>query len=401
MNIPRQEPSPPTVRPETVDDLVDAVHTALRNGTSYELVGGGTKRGLGMPSAATAVLDLSGFSGIEFYEPEELVIKVRAGTRMSQIHAALAEKGQHLAFEPPDYGPVFGRDRSADTIGGVVSCNLAGPRRVIAGSAKDSVLGLEGVNGRGEVFKCGGRTVKNVTGYDMAKLLTGSFGTLAALTSITLKTLPRPEHELTLIISGMDDHSACQLLSGSLQLPVAISGAAHSGGTSFPERLTSFRLEGVSESLRPRLRQLMEKIERNHATQVIEGGESQAHWRGIGDLSAFSANQTSCLWRILTPVGRAVKLAEFIGGDTLYDWGGNQVFVRTNEAGVRSHAQRLRDCANRAGGVAGLFRAAEDLRIDVGAFQQKTEALASLSARVKGMFDPAGVLNPGRLGTAG
>jgi len=401
MNIPRQEPSPHVVRPETIDELVDAVHTARGNGSSYELVSGGTKRGLGTPSAGTAVLDLSGFSGIEFYEPEELVIKVRAGTRMSEIQAALSEKGQHLAFEPPDYGPVFGHDRLADTIGGVVACNLAGPRRVIAGSAKDSVLGLEGVNGRGEVFKCGGRTVKNVTGYDMAKLLTGSFGTLAALTSITLKVLPRPEGELTLIISGADDYSACHLLSKSLQLPVAISGAAHSGGIGCAKGLTSFRLEGVSASLRPRLYQLKEHLKFGYATHVIEGSESQAHWRDIRDLSAFSADQKSCLWRMLAPVGDAAKLACSIGGEALYDWGGNEVFVRASYEDVLSQAQRLRDRAVRAGGVADLFRAAKALRLDVGAFQPKSEALASLSARIKAMFDPAGLLNPGRLGISG
>jgi len=180
-----------------------------------------TKRSIGGPVLADAAMDMSGLAGIDFYEPEELVIKVRAGTPVATVRDVLAEKKQHLAFEPPAYAAFFGNASANDTMGGIVACNLAGPRRILAGAPRDAVLGVEGVNGRGESFKGGGRTVKNVTGYDMPKLMTGSFGILAALTSVTLKVQPAPPREITLLVAGLGDAKAIALLADLLNVPAA------------------------------------------------------------------------------------------------------------------------------------------------------------------------------------
>jgi glycolate oxidase FAD binding subunit len=229
--------------PRDTNELAQIISEANGIGRRLEIVGGGTKRSLGDPVTADAELDMSGLAGIDFYEPEELVIKVQAGTSVAEIREALAEKKQHLAFEPPDYATFFGDPRAIDTIGGIVACNLAGPRRILAGAPRDAVLGVEGVNGRGETFKGGGRTVKNVTGYDIPKLMTGSFGILAALTSVTLKVLPAPPREITLLLTELNDAKATDLLADVLTMPADISAAAHLGGGRSDAPVTALRLE--------------------------------------------------------------------------------------------------------------------------------------------------------------
>ena len=191
-------------------DVEDALRWALAEGKPLELVGRGTKRALGRPSQSDLTLDLSGLSGVTLYEPEELVLSAKAGTPIAEIEALVHEKGQQLAFEPMDCGPILGVAADAGSLGGVLAANLAGPRRIKAGAARDHFLGVTAVSGRGETFKSGGRVVKNVTGYDLCKLLAGSFGTLAAMTEVTIKTLPRPETEATVMVLGLDDARAAR-----------------------------------------------------------------------------------------------------------------------------------------------------------------------------------------------
>ncbi|MGB8841139.1 MAG: FAD-binding protein, partial [Aliidongia sp.] len=193
-----------SLRPTSPEALLDAMSWALAHKVPLELIGGGTKRAIGRPVEAEATLDLSGLDGIGLYEPAELVLSARAGTKLVEIEAALAESGQRLGFEPPDYALLLGGEPGRQTLGGIVAANLAGSRRLSAGAARDHVLGFSAVSGRGEAFKSGGRVVKNVTGYDLSKLICGSWGTLAALAEITVKVLPRPEAETTLLLHGLD-----------------------------------------------------------------------------------------------------------------------------------------------------------------------------------------------------
>jgi glycolate oxidase FAD binding subunit len=391
---------PARFHPESVDALLETISEAHAVGTRLELVGGGTKRTLGDPVAADAVLDLSGLSGIEFYEPEELVLKVRTGTSVAEIREVLAAKKQHLAFEPPDYAAFFGNPPAIGTIGGIVSCNLAGPRRIQAGAPRDAILGVEGVNGRGEAFKGGGRTVKNVTGYDIPKLMTGSFGVLAALTSVTLKVLPASAYEVTLLLSGLDDVKATELLTDILGTPADLSGAAHLGGTREDSPLTALRLEGVRDSVAAREAELESRIRKVSDVRTIVDEESRHFWRGLRDLSSFSADPDACVWRLMLPGTQAARVVNTVGGEAIYDWGGSEVFIRTQAGKAAEHARALRAMVGEAGGNACLFRAPAVLRRQVGTFQPRTKALSELGERVRQMFDPNGILNPGKLGAA-
>ncbi len=221
------------------------------------------------------------------YEPDELVLKVRAATPVSHIRQVLAKRNQQLAFEPPQYAALFGNCTAEDTIGGIVACNLSGPRRILSGSVRDAVLGIEAVNGRGETFKGGGRTVKNVTGYDIPRILTGSFGVLAAITSITLKIHPAPAQEVTLVLTGLSDAEALQVLSGALRMPLDISAAVHLSGRS-SDSVTALRLEGFSESVAARERELRKYLENMGPVTSMAGDESTAFWRRQRDLSDFA-----------------------------------------------------------------------------------------------------------------
>ncbi|MGZ9073850.1 MAG: FAD-binding protein, partial [Rhodoplanes sp.] len=194
-----------TAKPRNAKEVEELVRWALGEETSLEIVGHGSKRALGRPAQTDATLDLSALAGVTLYEPEELVLSAKAGTPIAEIEALLESRGQALAFEPMDLGPLLGGALGAGTIGGVLAANLGGPRRIKAGAARDHFLGFSAVSGRGETFKAGGRVVKNVTGYDLSKLMAGSFGTLAAMTDVTVKTLPRAETEATVLVLGLDE----------------------------------------------------------------------------------------------------------------------------------------------------------------------------------------------------
>ena len=216
-----------SLKPRDVVDLEQAIRWALGEGKALELVGHGTKRAIGRAAQWDMTLDLSAFSGVTLYEPAELVLSAKAATPLAEIETLLAANGQELAFEPMDYGLVLGGHAGAGTIGGAIAANLSGPRRIKAGAARDHFLGVTAVSGRGETFKSGGRVVKNVTGYDLCKLLAGSWGTLAAMTEVTVKVLPRAETETTLLVLGLDDAKAVQAMTAAMGSSCDVSGAAH------------------------------------------------------------------------------------------------------------------------------------------------------------------------------
>src|SRR5437588_5000514 len=212
--------------PADIDELRDAVADALAAAEPIEIVGGGSKRGIGRPLQTAHTLDLSRLSGIREYTPSELVLTAGAATPLAEIERALDEAGQMLAFEPPDWRGLL-NGHGEPTLGGVLACNLSGPRRIKAGAARDHFLGFRAVSGRGEIFKAGGKVVKNVTGYDLCKLMAGSFGTLAALEEVTVKVLPRPETLSTVMLWGLDASAAVRILSRALASPHEVSGAVY------------------------------------------------------------------------------------------------------------------------------------------------------------------------------
>ena len=231
-----------TLKPRDGKEVEEVVRWALDHDKPLELAGRGTKYGIGRPSQTDLTLDLSGLAGVTLYEPAELVLSARAGTPVSEIEVLLDKHNQELAFEPIDYGPLLGAETNNGTLGGAIAANLSGPRRIKSGAARDHFLGVTAVIGRGETIKSGGRVVKNVTGYDLCKLLAGSWGTLGAMTDITVKVLPKAETEATVLVEGLDDATACVAMTSAMGSSCDVSGAAH-----LPDHIAPW-FENVPES---------------------------------------------------------------------------------------------------------------------------------------------------------
>ena len=400
------------LKPREAAEVEQAVAWALAGGKTLEIVGGGSKRAIGRAAQWDATLDLSGLSGVTLYEPAELVLSARAGTPLAEIEALTAANGQELAFEPMDYGPLLGGTAAAGTIGGVLAANLSGPRRVKAGAARDHFLGVSAVSGRGETFKSGGRVVKNVTGYDLCKLLAGSWGTLAAMTDVTIKTLPRAETEQTILVFDLDDAAAAKLMAAVMGSFADASAAAYVPAppaarvteiASAPGAVTAFRLEGVAPSVAHR-RAVLEKLATpGGGMGALAEAASRSFWRAIRDVTAFAADGPAGardVWRISTAPARGAEigkaLAERARAEILYDWAGGLIWAAlppTDDA----HAAFVRSTVATVGGHATLVRAPAAVRAAVEVFEPEPPGLAALSKRVRESFDPRGVLNAGRM----
>ena len=397
------------LKPRDGKDVEDAVRWALADGKTLEVAGRGSKRALGRPSQSDLTLDLSALAGVTLYEPEELVLSAKAGTPIAEIETLVASKGQELAFEPMDYGPVLGGAAAAGTLGGALAANLSGPRRIKAGAARDHFLGVTAVSGRGETFKSGGRVVKNVTGYDLCKLLAGSFGTLAAMTEVTIKTLPKAETEATLTVLGLDDAAAVRAMTAAMASSCDVSGAAHLPAAPAARMahadkpVTAFRIEGVAPSVSHR-KHMLEALLQSLGTLVMWDEEgSRAFWQGVRDAAPFATDQPDgapVLGRISTAPTRGAELAAAIAAQAeaefFYDWAGGLIWLAlpgSDDAG----AGIVRGAVAKRGGHATLVRAPAAVRAAVGVFEPQDSALGGLSRRVKESFDPKGVLNPGRM----
>jgi glycolate oxidase FAD binding subunit len=401
-----------TLKPRDAKEVEEAVGWALAGGKALEIVGHGTKRAIGRAAQWDATLDLSALSGITLYEPEELVLSAKAGTPLAEIEARVAASKQELAFEPMDYGVVLGTPVGAASIGGVIAANLSGPRRIKAGAARDHFLGVSAVSGRGETFKSGGRVVKNVTGYDLCKLLAGSWGTLAAMTDVTLKTLPRAETEATVFVLDLDDSTARKAMAAAMGSHGDVSAAAHlpqaatariAETTSAAAAVTAFRLEGVAPSVAQRKAILQTLLSPIGSLGFLAEDQSRAFWRAVRDVVPFSAYGpagTHDLWRISTEptrgadVGRA--LVEQADAELFYDWAGGLVWAAL-PAASDAHAPLVRATVAAAGGHATLIRAPAAVRAAVDVFTPEPPGLAALTKRVRESFDPHGVLNAGRM----
>jgi glycolate oxidase FAD binding subunit len=393
--------------PSSAAETLAVVQWATAEGAPLEVVGQGSKRGIGRPVQAQHTLDLSDLAGITLYEPEELVLSARAGTPLAEIEAAVAAKGQELAFEPMDYGPLLGGTPGRGTIGGVLAANLSGPRRLKAGAARDHVLGIRAVSGRGEAFKSGGRVVKNVTGYDLSKALAGSWGTLAVVTDVTFKVLPAAETETTLVLRGLLDDAAVAAMALAAGSPAEISGAAHlpeMAAAAIPgDRLagvsaTLLRVEGFGPSVAYRIAHLRAQFGGGGAIDEIAGEESRALWRAVRDCLPFAGGEAP-VWRVsMAPSAghlMAMALRMQAAAQIFYDWAGGLIWVRMQGDPEPDLVRAL--VHRHGGGHATLVRAPASVRAAVPVFEPQPPALAALSARLKEQFDPKGILNPGRM----
>jgi glycolate oxidase FAD binding subunit len=386
-----------TIKPRDAKELRQAVEWALNESQTLDVRGQGSKLALGKPMTCHQVLDLSGISGIVDYAPEELVVTLRAGTPMREVEALLAQRNQMLAFEPPDLGPLLGQEAGRGTLVGAVMGNLAGPRRVSAGAARDHLLGFNGVNGRGETFKSGGKVMKNVTGYDLSKLLAGSWGTLAVLDEVSVKVLPAPDQTRTLLLLGLSDKAAVKAMCAAMGSPHDVSGAAHVGGR------TALRLEGVAPSVEARLKGLRDLLAVAGAPMEELGTlESRTFWRDVRDAAPLSRAGDAVVWKISCPPTEGPGIIERIKAhrptaEAFYDWSGGLVWLALPPSADADHAI-VRSALGPMGGHATLIRAAANVRSSVPVFQPQPTALAALASRVKESFDPKGLFNPGRMG---
>lgn len=381
-------------KPETQDQVVEAVQWAVSNKTALNLVGTGTKCNIGKPVAIEHTLDLSGLSGVSLYEPEELVLSAHAGTPLREIEKLLADNNQCLAFEPPDLSHLMG-SQNCGTIGGMVACGLSGPRRIQAGGVRDHILGVTAVSGHGQIFKTGGRVMKNVTGYDLPKVLTGSWGTLAAMIELTLKVLPKPQTSQTLAISGLSDNEAIRAMSQGLGAPVDVSGAAH-----LPGKQTLLRLEGFAPSVKARIGYLQKHLEHFGEMEILDVKASANIWRDIRDVRMLGASKDTAIWRISVAPGDGAKVLDAIRAridvNAIFDWGGGLIWLEVLNQ-ERACGAEVRGAIAKFGGHATLVRASEKSRAGSAVFQPQNDVLTALSDRLKAAFDPLNILNPGRM----
>ncbi|MBB3860421.1 glycolate oxidase FAD binding subunit [Novosphingobium hassiacum] len=373
------------INPQSPQDVCDAIADAKRDGVRLEIRGGGSKSLIGAPREART-LGMSAMAGVVDYDPAELVLTVGAGTPLAQIEQLVASERQMLAFEPFDHGPVFGQAAGKATIGGVIAAGVAGSGRVTAGSARDHLLGFTAVSGRGETFVAGGKVVKNVTGFDLSKLVTSSWGRLAAITELTLKVLPKPRTSVTLGIDGLDCSNSCAAMAQAFGSNAEVSAAArhHDGAT-------IFRLTGFEPSIAARLVMLPKVLEAFGTMIALDPDQADIFWRETG---AGLALKGDVLWCIHVPPRQAANVIarlEPFSPHWSLDWGGARIWMSldSGEAPVRGAAEA-------AGGHAMLIRAPLSMRQAIPVQHPRLAGVAALEARVRRAFDPDCIFETGR-----
>ncbi len=403
--------------PQNEKEVAEIVSAALSQETPLDIIGGESRAGLGGPSCADTSLSTRSLNGVTLYEPSELVLTMGAGTPLSTINALLDEQDQELAFEPIDHGALFGGNPGTGTIGGLIAANASGPRRIKAGAARDHLLGFRAINGRGEIFQSGGRVMKNVTGYDMCKLMAGSYGTFGILSEITLKVLPKAETELTLLIVGLAEELAIEVMTTVSGLSHEVSGFAHLPQTrvGFSSRalagldeksVTALRLEGPESSVKARKNMLIDfLLKPGQQIEILDVHTSRPFWadlRDVAPLTKGGSKEGDQIWRISTVPTRGAQLvADLFAMDVpiashFYDWAGGLIWLAVRAADD-AHASVIREVVDRYCGHATLIRASDEVRASVPVFHPQAPALAALTKRLRTSFDPQFILNRGRV----
>ncbi len=382
------------IAPADEAGVADAVRAAAAAGEPLAIEGNGSKRGLLRPVQAAKNLSTRNLTGITLYKPAELVLSARAGTPIPEIEAALAEHGQHLIAEPPDTRAIFGTDQPA-TLGGIIATNLSGPRRIVWGAMRDHILGVRFVNGQGEVLRSGGRVLKNVTGLDFSKFLTGSYGTLGVLTEVTIKVLPAPETSATVAVPVADIAAGVRVLSAGLGSPFGVSAAAllPLGFGTLAGPMALLRLEDFAASVAYRGGRL---VADHPGAILVPDADSRPLWRAIRDAAPLGATPGDAIWRLSArPTAGPAIIAALPGFSALLDWGGGLVWLAAPATEVNHQAVMSAASAARASFT--LFRAPDALRAALPVITPEVPALAAIGARVKAAMDPSGIFNPGRM----
>lgn len=395
------------IAPTTSQELIDVVAKANRDNKALEINGAGTKRFIGYETNSDIQLSLSKLSGIKEYTASELVMSAHAGTSLVEVRSALNDNGQMLAFEPADYSTLLGTTGN-QTMGGIFAANLSGSRRLVAGAARDGLLGINFVNGKGELIKTGGKVMKNVTGLDLVKFLAGSWGTLGVMADVTFKVLPKPEVTATLLLHGLSDQVASKVMALAMAQPMEVSSAAHlpkplagtvADGRFAGKSLTMLRLEGLELSVRIRKEKLRKVLHEYDHVSMLDTSDSIALWTEISNVKPLHGKKDASIWRVSVAPSDGHKVVAELASkgdvDAFYDWQGGLVWIADNSCentgAVRQAVRKV------GGGYATLLQkgAAYDGTIDV--FEPQNAAVAALSERIKLQFDPNNILNPGRM----
>lgn len=399
------------LRAATAWELQSMLVPYIEDRKPVEIVGSGSKSRIGRPMQTAVTISTASMHGVVMYEPTELVMSVQAGTPLAQVEAELAGHNQMLAFEPTDIGPAGGGRRGTQTIGSVFATNSSGSRRIAVGAARDHLLGIEGVSGRAEHFRSGGRVMKNVTGYDLCRGLSGSWGTLAVLTEVTFKVLPAPEKTVTLAYAGLPDDIGVELMCAAMRLPYEVSGTAHLPQSvaarlesaelaDLGQSITALRLENFETSVDYRANAMREALKVYGDPVVIEPTSSLQFWNELRHLSVMPYSEDTCLWRISTAPMKGPKVVAAIRRhmptEVYYDWSGGLIWLEV-PASADAGASDIRRAVAVHGGYATLIRADHSARSSVEVFQPQSPLAERLMGGLKTAFDPWRLLNPGRM----
>ena len=394
--------------PSSREEIAEIIRNCYKKNIPLEINGSKSKNKIGRNFQAEKTLDLTSYSGIIDYKPEELYIKVKAGTPINSIIEELDKHDQQLAFEPVDFGFLFNGKSNNGTIGGVISCNFAGPRRFKVGSARDHLLGFQGINGKGEIIKSGGTVVKNVTGYDLCKLISGSFGTLSVLTELSVKVLPKPQSSKTLIINNPHIKKAIEYLGTALS-----SSSDPSGGVFYPEQfdqsftfndlthkgaLTAIRIEGPSNSVDHRIKNLSAELGLlENEYSILESVQTKIFWNKTKNLEVFS-NSKKNLLRIVVPISETLSVLQKMKSyDINYflDWGGSLIWVELEKISLKI-LREIKDITQQHSGYFTIIKVEDDLKASADIFTIDPIKY-KISEKIKKSFDPKRIFNPGKM----
>ena len=397
-----------TFKPSSREEIAEIIKNCYKKSIPLEINGTKSKNKIGRNFQSEKTLDLSGYSGIIEYKPEELYIKVKAGTPLKEILEAIDKNNQQLAFEPIDFGFLFEGKSNGGTIGGVVACNFAGPRRFKVGSARDHVLGFQGINGKGEVIKSGGTVVKNVTGYDLCKLVSGSYGTLTVLTELSIKVLPKSESSKTLIINNPHLKKAMEYLGTALS-----SSTDPSGGVFYPERfennfvfndlthkgaLTAIRIEGPTNSVDQRISRLVKELSLlENEYSVLDNFQTDLFWGKTRNLEVFS-NLKNNLLRVIVPVSETLNVIQKLKKyeiNYFLDWGGNLIWLELEQISLKI-LREIKEITKEHSGYFTIIKLEDDLKASADIFTIDPIKY-KISEKIKKSFDPKRIFNPGKM----
>tara|TARA_Y100001970_G_C14248589_1_gene870082 strand:+ start:1784 stop:3040 length:1257 start_codon:yes stop_codon:yes gene_type:complete len=397
-----------TLKPKNEGELQQIIKFCFKKELPIEIIGFGTKKEIGKKLQCAKTLDMSSMSGIIDYKPEELYITVKAGTPIKTIKNKLRENNQYLAFEPTNFSEIFEKNSNEGTIGGTMSCNFSGSRRFKVGSARDHILGFKGFNGKGEKIKSGGTVVKNVTGYDLSKLIVGSFGTLLVLSEITLKVLPIQTDTKTIIVSGL-------ALENSLTLMNSAIGSSNdpSGVVFYPEYLrknfvfndlvhpgsiTAIRIEGTKISTEQRANNIINDLALNDKKfTILDTNQSEIFWEDTRSLKVFGKSEKSIL-RAVVPTSETANLInrlKIFHPNYFIDWGGSLIWLELDYLSGQKIDQIRKRVLDTKGYLTVIKSSgnnkssSEIFTIDPIKFK--------ISQNIKKSFDPKRIFNPGKM----